>query len=370
MQIINSLEIGGAERVAVNIAANLDPQKFSSSILTLERLGPFKDILDRQGIEYLSLFKKPGARPSLFFRIAAQIRAKKVDVVITHNYGSLFYGLFGAKIGGVRPVVHVDHNRMYSVKRKLLIPHNFLASKAYRIIAVSREIKEYLADHEGIKPEHIDIITNGIDESLFTGGLDRERIRRRLGIAPDRIVIGTGARLVPEKGLAHLLDAASLIRKRRRDFILVITGDGPLRNDLEMRARAHELQDHILFLGERTDFHEIIQALDIYVLPSISEGLPLSLLEAMAAGRAIVASRVGGIPDVLKDGENGHLVPPMEPHPLAAALEYLMDDPLKRTDLGEKAFTSFKEKHSAKKMADTYGLLIEKMMHAGRSSKG
>ncbi len=369
MQIINSLDIGGAERVAINIAANLDPQRFDPMILTLEGLGPFSAVLDRQGIEYASLFKKPGTRPSTFFGIAQQIRERKIDIVTTHNYGALYYGSFGSRIGGCRRLLHVDHNRMYASKRRLLIPHKLPASMAYKVIAVSKEIRTYLISHEGIKPERIGIISNGIDEGLYTGNLDRRLVKTRLGIPEDRILIGTGARLVPEKGLTHLLDAMSILGKKRGDFLLVIAGDGPLRKDLEKRVRDNGLSSHVSFLGERTDFHEIIRLFDIYVLPSVSEGLPLSLLEAMAARKAIVASKVGGIPDVITAGNNGLLVPPGEPRPLSDAIGYLMDNPLKRSEFGERAYAGFREKHSAKTMADAYGLLYEQMMETGRVMK-
>lgn len=362
MQIINSLEIGGAERVAINIAANLDPQKFDPMILTLERLGPFSEILDRRGIEYTSLFKKPGNRLSTFFGIAGQIREKKIDIVTTHNYGALYYGSLGSRMGGCSRLLHVDHNRMYASKRRLLIPHKLPASLAYKLIAVSKEIKTYLIGQEGIDPQRIEIISNGIDEALFAGDFDKKHIKARLGIPEDRIVIGTGARLVPEKGLAHLLDAVSLLRKKRGDFLLVIVGDGPLRNDLERKARDKGLGSHVTFLGQRTDLHEIIRVFDVYVLSSVSEGLPLSLLEAMAAKKAIVASSVGGIPDVIMSGHNGLLVPPGKPEALADAVEYLMDNPLKRSMLGISAYEGFREKHSAGSMADAYGLLYERMM--------
>lgn len=364
MQIINSLDIGGAERVAVNIAAHLNSERFDSSILTLEGVGPFAEILEERGIPFISLHKKPGARPGVFLSIARQIRKREIDIITTHNYGALFYGSFGARIAGCSRLLHVDHNPLLSSKRKYPISQKRISSRAYKVIAVSREVRTNLIRQEGIPAERIDIIANGVDEGLYNRPFDRHSLMARLGIPENRIVIGTGARLVYEKGLADLLDAAGLIKKKRDDFVLVIVGGGPLRGELERRAQDNGLNSHALFTGARMDFHEIIRLFDIFVLPSLSEGLPLSLLEAMAAQRAIIASRVGGVPEVIAHGENGLLVPPRSPTQLSKAIERYLDSPGHRAVCGRKALASFRAKHSASAMAEAYGLLYEQMMRS------
>jgi len=369
MQIINSLDIGGAERVAVNIAAHLDPDRFDSSILTLEKPGPFAEILDKRGIPFTSLHKKPGARPGVFLDIARHIRKREIDIITTHNYGALFYGVFGARLGGCSRLLHVDHNPRLSSKRRYPIPHKRLSSLAYKVIAVSAEVRANLIGQEGIPPERIDMIANGVDDSLFDKPFDRRNLSVLLGIPKGRIVIGTGARLVREKGLVHLLDAASIIKKKRDDFALVIVGDGPMMDELRKKAHDNGLNGRVVFTGARTDFHEIIRLFDIFVLSSVSEGLPLSLLEAMAAARAIVASQVGGVPEVITDGRTGLLVPPMSPALLADAIGRFMDNPRYRAECGERARLRFEEKHSARAMAASYACLYEQMMHKG-SYKG
>ncbi|HRR21740.1 MAG TPA: glycosyltransferase [Desulfomonilia bacterium] len=366
MQIINSLDIGGAERVAVNIAAHLNPDRFDSSLLTLERPGPFAAILEKKGIPFTSLHKKPGTRPGVFLNIARHIRKNRIDIVTTHNYGALFYGSFGARLGGCSRLLHVDHNPKLSSKRRYPIPHKRLSSMAFKVIAVSGEVRAKLIAQEGIAPERIDIIANGVDDSLFNIPFDRHSLLVRLGIPENRVVVGTGARLVYEKGLVHLLDAAGLIKKKRDDFVLVIVGDGPLMGDLQKRAHDSGLNDRVVFTGARTDFHEIIRLFDIFVLPSVSEGLPLSLLEAMAAARAIVASQVGGIPEVITHGQTGLLVPPGSPAHLAGAVELLMDDPGYRAQCGQQARLRFAEKHSAQAMAASYARLYESVLGSDR----
>lgn len=363
MQIVNSLDIGGAERVAVNIATHLDPERFHSFVLTLEGTGPFSSIVEDRNIPLCSLHKKPGARPEVFFGIARQVRKERIDIVTTHNYGPLFYGAPGARMGGCGRLVHVDHNRLLCAARRYPVPQKILSLLAYRVIAVSREIQQNLMMIEGISPWRIMTIANGIDESLFAAPVDAPGLKVRLGIPENRIVIGTGARLVREKGLEHLLDAAALLARTRDDFAMVIVGDGPLKQDLERKARANGLHGRVSFLGARMDVHQIVRLFDIFVLPSLSEGLPLSLLEAMAASRAIVASRVGGIPEVIDHGLSGLLVNPGSAGPLAGALERFMDNPGHRAACGEQARKKFEQRHSARAMAASYARLYERMMH-------
>lgn len=243
------------------------------------------------------------------------------------------------------------------------MPQKILSLLAYRVIAVSREIQQNLMMTDGISPWRIMTIANGIDESLFSAPVDVPGLKARLGIPEDRIVIGTGARLVPEKGLEHLLDAAALLAGTRDDFMVVIVGDGPLMRDLERKARANGIHGRVSFLGARMDFHQIIRVFDIFALPSLSEGLPLSLLEAMAASRAIVASRVGGVPEVIDHGLSGLLVDPGSPGLLAGTLARFMDNPGQRAACGEQARKKFEQRHSARAMAASYALLYERMMH-------
>jgi len=361
MQVINSLQIGGAERVAINIAANIDSSRFESTILTIEGLGPFRTILDDFGLEYITLEKGSGTRPSLFFKVAREVMKRKIDIVTTHNYGPLFYGGIGARLAGVKNLLHVDHARAFPSKRNI-VSEKLLSSMAYKVIAVSNELKGNLMKYEGMRFEDIDIILNGIDEKQFNINFDKNLKKTQLGLNKNHIIIGVGVRLAEQKGLAYLIDAAKIIREKRNDFQVVIGGDGPMREELEKRSISLGLSDCIRFLGARLDLNEIIQLFDIYALSSVWEGLPLCILEAMAARCSIVATHVGGVPDVISHNDNGLLVAPKDPNQLAAAIELLMNNPSKRVEFGNKAYEVFIENYSAKKMADTYASYYEQMI--------
>lgn len=361
LQVINSLEIGGAERVAANIAANLDAALYESVIITIDKLGPFRSLLDKSGIEYMSLEKGPGNKPSIFFKIAREIKKRKIDIITTHNYGALYYGGVGGWLASVRRVLHVDHARAFPGEKKI-ISEKLLSRLTYKVIAVSNELKQNLIQYEGIPAEHIDIILNGIDEREYAVDVDRAEKSREIGISSGKTVLGVCVRLVEEKGLTYLLDALSILKDRQYDFQVIIAGDGPLRGELERKAMSLGLCEQVRFLGARMDINELNKIIDIYVLASLREGLPLCILEAMAAQCAIVATSVGGVPDVISSQDNGLLVPPRQPREMADAIQYLIDNPHIRKGFGQRSYELFKEQYSARKMAEHYSEYYRRMM--------
>jgi glycosyltransferase involved in cell wall biosynthesis len=161
--------------------------------------------------------------------------------------------------------------------------------------------------------------------------VDREAKRRELRVPDDAIVLGLGARLSSVKGLTYLLKALPEVIRQFPTVVLVIAGDGPLEEDLKAEADSLGVEDHVEFVGPRTDMAELLKTFDLYILPSVSEGLPMVLLEAMAAGCPIVATGVGGVPSAIEDGVSGLLAPPRDPAALAAVItRALGDEPLRR----------------------------------------
>jgi glycosyltransferase involved in cell wall biosynthesis len=362
VQIINSLAIGGAERVAINIATHLDYRNYESLILTLEGSGPFSELLNEARIPYTSLHKKPGFKIPLFFRIAAQIKKWRADIITTHNYGPLLYGSIGGRIGGCRHFLHVDHARAFPSPKRYIFSEHQLVKRIYRTIAVSEELKQNLIKHEGIPGDRIDIINNGIDEKLFNQSFNQAEKKDKLGIPQGVRIIGVGVRLAEQKGLTYLLDAIKILIKDREDFHVIIAGDGPQAPYLHQKCNRLNLQQHVTFLGARMDINQIVQLLDVYVLPSIWEGLPLAVLEAMAARRAIVATNVGGIPDVIRHKDNGLLVPPGNSVELASAINYLLNNADQRKKFGDVSYDIFSKYYSAKTMAAQYASYYQRMI--------
>lgn len=354
LQLVNSLEIGGAETVAVNLAININQKEFKAMVCTIEDLGPLALKLKEKNIKYLNLAKKPGMRITAALKLARIIRKYKIDIITTHNYGALFYGTIAKLLARRGSILHVDHNRVFPDKTKRWISEKTLSRFAFKVIAVSSELKTNLIQYEKINETHIDIITNGINGNEYSKKIDRARKIDELGLDNKVPILGMAVRLAEEKGICYFLEACEDLFRQGQVFQVIIAGDGPLKNELKEKTTSLNLDGYVKFLGERTDVNEILQVLDVYVLPSISEGMPLSLLEAMAASKAIVATNIGGIPEVIENEVSGLLVNSKSPSGLSEAIGRLINDVGLRENLGSYAKKCFDEKYSIETMMSSY----------------
>jgi glycosyltransferase involved in cell wall biosynthesis len=210
-------------------------------------------------------------------------------------------------------------------------------------------------------PAAITIIYNGIDGDEFTREFDRAEIIEELDISPDAKIIGIVARLDSIKNHRCLIKAMKKVAARFPDALLLVIGDGPLRTELEELVSFVRLNNNIKFLGTRNDIPRLLSVLDIFVLCSLSEGLPLTILEAMAAGKPIVATDVGGIPEIIKDGIDGIIIPSDDSDRLAEAISELLRDKRKRHEMGAKARMKFEEKFTIQTMVKSYEELYESL---------
>nr|WP_242836758.1 glycosyltransferase family 4 protein [Desulfotomaculum nigrificans] len=256
----------------------------------------------------------------------------KSETMILHAHSSkgALVGRLAAIIARTPVVIFTAHNSIFYEewprwKKKLFATvERFLARFTDRIITVSEALKQELIEQENIPAKQLTTIYNGIDTDKFSAQVDTLAIRKSLNIPELGPVIGTIARLAPQKGVSYFLKSASLLKEYQANFLVV--GDGPLRQDLEQEAAELGLQNRVTFAGRRENIAEILAAIDIFVLPSVTEGLPLTILEAMAAGKPVVATRVGGIPEAIQEGKTGIVVPPKDPEALAVALAGLLGE--------------------------------------------
>ena len=233
-------------------------------------------------------------------------------------------GLLAAPLAKVPLVVHGEHGTLQLRGYQRWVQRRAW-SAADKVLAVSTRLAERMSAETGFPLPKIQTIRNGVDLARF-GRVSRFAAREVLGLPPGEPVIGTMGRLVPVKDQASLLEAVRLLNDQGLQPTVIIAGEGPLRSDLEAQATAAGLIDRVKFLGHRPDPEVVMAALDVFVLPSISEGLPNTVLEAMASGLPVVVTRVGGVDELLEHGVTGFLVPPREPNALARTLGTLLRD--------------------------------------------
>jgi glycosyltransferase involved in cell wall biosynthesis len=213
-------------------------------------------------------------------------------------------------------------------------------------------------------PPKVFLIPNGVEIKVFTEANQSlvEALAQEWKIRSHTPVIGTLARLHEQKGHSYLLDAVAQLRREIPDVKALVVGDGELRPSLEQRTQALRLSDSVIFTGTRRDVPEILALLDVFVLPSLWEGLPIALLEAMAAGLPVVATRVGGVPEVVVDGETGLLVPPRDPDALSEAILTLLQDPDLRQKMGQAGQERVREYFSVERMVEETEALYERLL--------
>jgi glycosyltransferase involved in cell wall biosynthesis len=222
------------------------------------------------------------------------------------------------------------------------IANRILSRVTDKIVAVSESIKEDIIKYDKIDPSKILVIHNGVDISKFAPDGRFHDIRKEFAITDSDVVIGFIGRLVPAKGIEYLIDAFSHLERNLKNIKLLIVGHGSLLDRLRERAHEHSINGSVLFTGERHDIPDILSGIDIFVMPSVAEGLPNSLLEAMAMRKPIIATSVGGIPEVIRNGINGLLVPPRNAESIITAIKKLLD-----------------KRHLAKKMGQSARYFVE-----------
>lgn len=283
-------------------------------------------------------------------RLAGIIRSRKVNVLCANDVYS-FLACWAAGVVTRREIVLVAHNTTYP--RNLFT--RFVIRRAKRIIAVSDHVRRHLVFHEPLAASKITVIHNGVQlRRKPPTGEEAKKIRRRIGCAAgDRVVAYIG-RLSREKGVEYLMKAIPSVLKRQPRCRFVFAGEGPEEDRLKIMSQESGIKDRIVFTGFVDDIEQIIPATEIVVIPSLVEGLPYVLLETMMWGKAVVATEVGGIPEVIKHGENGILVPPMDSEALAESIVRLLKTRRNMTSLGKAAHQHVAENFSLQTMVEKY----------------
>lgn len=302
-----------------------------------------------------------------FFSILRVLIREKSTIVHTHTYKAGILGCWAAKLAGVPIIVHTPHGHVFYghfspvATRCFMIIEKITASIIDRMVTLSEgERKDYIAFSVS-KPDKMVTIHSGVDVTRFMKArVNIKDKKKSLGLNTKGLVVGTIGWLLPIKGPLYLLTAMEVIWQSHPEIQLVYVGKGELEQELRAEAFRMGVSDRVTFLGWRDDIPEIMQVLDIFVLPSLNEGMGRVLVEAMAAGKPIVASNVGGIPDLVKDGQNGFLVKPGDVNGLSFAIEKLVDDKKMREELGKKG-RAMAGNYSVEKMVEKIDALYSSL---------
>jgi len=354
--VAHGLNVGGLEKLLVEFARNANRDRFSLRFISLGGRGTLAEDIEALGWPVTALNLPTGLRPRIVLRLARLFASERIDVVHTHDDRPLIYGAAAARLAGVPRVIHTKH---YGFLATVTHRQNLLTSCAARLlndfVCVSHHGAE-LSRECGVPAAKLRTIWNGIDVRRFAFH----------GPCPQGPIV-TVARLSPEKGLDTLLHAAALVIQQQPDLRFQLAGNGPCRSSLEQLARDLKIDSNVQFLGEVRDIPALLRTARLFVLPSLAEGVSLTLLEAMASGLPVVATKVGGNPEVVEDGVTGTLVDAQDPPALADAILSIANQPARGADMGRAGRVRIEEHFDVRSMVASYELLYGKR---GRARSG
>lgn len=361
LQLISSGGYYGAENMLLNLCARQEQSGCQNSLLLFYNVHApnveFFERARRRGISVRMVHCNGRADWRAVRQIEDYIQEDEVDLVHTHGYKADLYGYLAAWRCD-KPVVATCHNWVGGTAALGIYNHldRMVLKKFNALAAVSDAVAHRLLAF-GVPPDKIKTIANGIDVMAFEHAQPLPLLQ-----AEGSTVVGVVARLDLQKGFEYLLQASRELCKRFSNLKIVIVGEGPDRNAIEEMIEQYGLQSSVILTGQQSNMPGVYAAMDIFVLPSLNEGLPMTVLEAMAASKAVIATRVGAIPSVIKDGENGLLVSPKDSESLRDAIASLLDDPERRRRLGDQAHAWVSRSYTSEAMALKYREMYEEVL--------
>jgi sugar transferase (PEP-CTERM/EpsH1 system associated) len=373
LHVIDALEVGGLENGVINLVQRMDAARFEHVLCAMRRVG---DLADRIPRDRVKIFCLNHTAPGFSLQVGTLrrlIRSVQPDVVHSRNWGCMEAVIAGKSLPYCS-VVHSEHgmetmgSSELSAVRRLF--RRGIFELADQVLSVSYQLRETHARETGYRADRIEVIHNGVDAQRFRrDSTARQEMRRRLGISSDCYCLGTVGRIEPVKDIPTLLSAVKKVADFLGDWCLLIAGVGSEFQSLnEYVIGDPVLQKHVRFLGDVRDVPGFLNALDVYLLPSIYEGISNSLLEALATGLPAIVTATGGNPEVIVDGDSGYLVPVRDPQAVADKLILLKQDDKLRRELGrqaeQRARADFSLESMVKKYADMYtGAVARKKRH-------
>jgi glycosyltransferase involved in cell wall biosynthesis len=356
--------VGGAEEMVLNLVRHLPP-RFEPMVCCIHEAGPIGEEIRRTGTPVAVLGLTPGLRrPGDVNGIRRYLRETHPSIVHTFLRTASLYGRLAAILARVPVVIGTEVNVYEHKRRAHALAERLLMAGTDRVIASAGSVRDFYVRQVHADPAKVDVVYNAVDFAQGRPTISPREMRVSLGLPTDARVAGVIARLTRQKGHRHLFQALASFPSLA-DVQLLVIGGGEDSVALEQDATTKGLSGRVHFLGPRRDLGNLLAAMDVFVLPSLWEGLPLSMVLAMSAGVPVIATRVAGIPEVVEDGRTGLLVPPSDPVALGAALTRLFEDPLLRQRLGREASLSvlprFGIDRYVESMTSLYDTLLERV---------
>lgn len=364
VHLMHRLDVAGAEVLAAALSRQLS-SRYDFVFCCLDGVGALGEALGRDGFEIIDLQRRPGLDLRLALRLKRILAQQRIDLVHAHQYTPFFYAAAARMLGVHPPILFTEHGRHYpdSRKRRRILANRLLLRTHDRVTAVGAFIKQALCANEGLSADRIEVAYNGVDAASWSAAPNsRERMRRSLGLSPTTPVVLQVARFAPVKDHATSLCAFAMVADQQPNAVLLLVGDGPQQAPMRQLADQLGLSSRVRFLGVRNDVAELMSASDVFVLSSLSEGVSVTLLEAMSARLPICATDVGGNGEVVIDQQTGLLSPRRDSAALATNILQLLDQPNLRWRLSTAGFARVLQVFSQQRMHTRYAELYDAML--------
>jgi len=366
LQYIETCGPGGAETVLLNIAKNVDKNKFNLKVV-LPKSDWLAEQLLKNNIDTEIIPSKRSWDMSFRISLIRYCRRNKTDLIHSHLFGSNLYSCLAGMILRL-PVIATFHNELYFLGRKekfMPVKSAILRNFATRMVFVAEYMKKDYVEHLKFPENKLATIYNGIELDYKIDDFDTSSFKKEINIRDDDLVVGHIANLREPKGHRYLVKAASIVSGRFPNvkFLLIgDEGDGSIKKEIEILIAEAGLEKNVKLLGFRSDVNKLLKILDIFVLPSTTEGMPLSVIEAIAASKPIVATNVGGLPEIIEPGHTGFLVEPKNVEQLADKIILLLGDEALRNRISKTGRKIVEKKYALKPMIDSYQDLYNRLI--------
>jgi L-malate glycosyltransferase len=367
-QVLHSLSVGGAEVLAARIARDLS-DRFRFVFACLDGLGTLGEELRRDGFPVEVLDRRAGFDRRCARRLAVWFRQEQVATVHAHQYTPFFYCLASGILRRRPPILFTEHGRWFPdyPRRKRMMFNRLFLKRTDRVVAVGEHVRQALINNEGIPANRVEVVYNGVDVDRFGSNAHlRDEVRRELSLADGDFVVLHVARLDALKDHRTAVRALAEALKHAPSCVLLLAGEGPEEGAICEEIDRCGVGERVRLLGLRRDVPRLLAAADVFLLTSISEGIPVTFIEAMAARLPIVSTRVGGVGEVVVDGETGRLTDSGDAAGLAAALVDLSRSPETRTAMGIAGRRRAEAMFTQSQMTASYAAMYEELAHVGR----